>query len=222
VSGNIGSVARSMKNFDLEDLWIVNPKTTLENDARAFAMHGLPILESAKVVNRLEKATAGVDLLVGTSSVKARSTSNLSRIALTPRQLAQKTADADVVLGIMFGRESSGLNNHEVEACDFMVTIPANRGYGVLNMSTAAAILFYELFQRKAADHGEVAPQSSRKRLLLQFDRLVAASDLQVHKRRLARRAFRNVISRSLISSRETSLLIGLFRKTSVKLSKLK
>lgn len=222
ISGNIGAVARSMRNFDLDDLWIVNPKATLKDDARAFAMHGLPILESAKIVTRLEEAVKDVDVLVGTSSVAARSTSNLSRIAITPKQLAQKTSKSNGSLGIVFGRESSGLNNREVEACDFMVTIPASREYNVLNIASAASIVFYELFHRKVGTRADIASLSAKKRLSIQFDLITKFSDLQVHKRRLASRAFRNVISRSLISSREASLLIGLFRKASAKLSKLK
>jgi len=221
-SGNIGSVARSMRNFDLGDLWIVNPKTRINGEARAFAMRGLPILESAKIVTSFDQAIKDVDAVAGTSSVAARSSSNLSRVAITPKQLAERTSTSKGILGIVFGRESSGLNNQEVEACDFMVTIPASREYNVLNIAVAASILFYELFHRKAANQSGRASQPAKKRLLLQFDHLAAVSDLQPHKRRLAQRAFRNVISRSFISSREASLLVGIFRKASAKLGKLK
>jgi len=229
-SGNIGSVARSMRNFDLGDLWIVNPKTRINGEARAFAMRGLPILESAKIVTSFDQAIKDVDAeaikdvdaVAGTSSVAARSSSNLSRVAITPKQLAERTSTSKGTLGIVFGRESSGLNNQEVEACDFMVTIPASREYNVLNIAVAASILFYELFHRKAANQSGRASQPAKKRLLLQFDHLAAVSDLQPHKRRLAQRAFRNVISRSFISSREASLLVGIFRKASAKLGKLK
>lgn len=221
-SGNIGSVARSMRNFDLGDLWIVNPKTRINGEARAFAMRGLPILESAKIVTSFDQAIKGVDAVAGTSSVAARSSSNLSRVAITPKQLAERTSASKGILGIVFGRESSGLNNQEVEACDFMVTIPASREYNVLNIAVAASILFYELFHSKVANQSGRASQPAKKRLLLQFDHLAAVSDLQPHKRRLAQRAFRNVISRSFISSREASLLVGIFRKASAKLGKLK
>lgn len=221
-SGNIGSVARAMKNFDLDDLWIVNPKTQINTEARAYAMRGFPILESVKIVTSLDPALMDVDVVVGTSSVAARSSSNLSRIAITPERLAERVSGSKGVLGIVFGRESSGLSNQEVEACDFMVTIPASRDYNVLNIAVAASIVFYELFHIKTTNQSAIASQSAKKRLLLQFDSLTAASDLQSHKRRLVRRAFRNVISRSLISSREASLLVGVFRKASAKLGKLK
>lgn len=221
-AGNIGAIARSMRNFDLNDLWIVNPKTALNGDARAFAMRGLPVLESARITTTLSQAIKDVDMVVGTSSITAKSSSNLSRIAITPRQLADRTKKNRGLLGIVFGRESSGLNNQEVDACDFMVTIPASKQYNVLNLATAASIIFYELFHGKTASGSEIASRAAKKRLLVRFDHLAAVSSIQVHRRRLTQRAFRNVINRSMISRREASLLIGLFRKACGKLSKLK
>ena len=222
VPGNVGSIARSMRNFGLHDLSIVNPKTTLNGDARAFAMHGLPILESARIAPTLRQAIEDVDVVVGTSSIIAKSPSNLSRIAITPRQLAERTRKQRGVLGLVLGRESSGLSNQELDECDFMVTIPASKEYNVLNLATAASIIFYELFHEQASGGPELASQAAKKRLLAQSEHLTVLSGLQAHRRKLAQRAFRNVVSRSMISRREASLLIGLFRKACGKLGKLK
>jgi tRNA/rRNA methyltransferase len=217
-SGNIGAIARSMKNFELDQLWIVNPKVTIDGEARAYAMRGLQVLESARTVSTLNEALKDVDMVAGTSSVTARSISNISRIAITPKQLAERVSDSKGTLAIVFGRESSGLTNTEIESCDFMVTIPAGRDYNVLNIATAASIVFYEIFQGTGIVINEVASASSKKRLLVQFDRLTQRCGIQSHRRRLASRAFRNVISRSFISKREASLLVGVFRKASSKL----
>jgi tRNA/rRNA methyltransferase len=216
--GNIGSIARSMKNFDLDDLWIVNPKIAISGEARAYAMGGRGILESARIVGTFEEALKDVDVVVGTSSVTASSRSNLSRISITASQLAERTRRSKRIIGIVFGRESSGLNNQEVEKCDFMVRIPASRDYKVLNVATAASIVFYELFQRKATLKLELATKTAKERLILRFDRIVNLSGVPEHRSRLARRAFRNVISRSFISTREASLLVGVFRKASSRL----
>lgn len=212
-SGNVGAIARSMKNFNLRDLWVVKPKTRIGDEARAFAMRGLSILESARIVPSFEKALKGVDVVIGTSSVEARSSSNVSRVAITPRQLAERATRSKGTVAIVFGRESSGLTNRELESCDFLVTVPASHDYNVLNVATAASIVFYELFRKRSIRRSDVASQSSKRRLLAQFDQLMGKSDLQPHKRRLAARAFRQVISRSFISSREASLLVGVFRK---------
>ena len=216
-AGNIGAIARSMRNFDLDDLWIVNPKVSINGEARAYAMRGLDVLDSARIVKTLNEALKGVDIIAGTTAVVATSTSNVSRLAITPERLAEKVSASKGTVGVVFGRESSGLNNREVEACDFMVTVSASPNYNVLNVATAASILFYEIFRRKSIGKVELASKASKQRLLLQFDRLVKGCALQQHRRRLAQRAFRNVISRSFISSRETSLLLGVFRKASSK-----
>jgi len=213
--GNIGSIARAMKNFDLNDLWIVNPKIPVASEAIAYAMHGLDVLTAARTVRTLNKALEGVDLVVGTSAVVASNTSNLLRVAITPRQMAERIGTIKKgKVAIVFGRESSGLNNRELEACDFLVSVPASRNYNVLNIAMAASIVFYEIFQVKCTKRKELASGDSKRRLLEEFDRVAKRSDLQSHKRRLARRAFRNIISRSFISRREASLLIGVFRKT--------
>jgi TrmH family RNA methyltransferase len=217
-TGNIGAIARSMKNFDLHDLWIVNPKTRIDGDARAYAMRGLRILESANITPSLREALQDIDVVIGTSSVAARSSSNLTRVAITPEQLAERIAGTKGTIAIVFGRESSGLTNKELGACDFMVTIPASHDYDVLNVATAASIIFYEIFHKASIGPLELASQSSKDRLLIQFDELTKRCDVQTHKRTLTRRAFRNVISRSFISEREASLLIGVFRKAVSKL----
>lgn len=218
--GNVGSVARSMKNFQLNDLWIVKPKTPINDEAMAFAMGGLDILKSAKIVGTFKKALKGVDLVVGTSSVAATSTSNLSRISIKPFELAEKVQGIKGTIALVFGRESSGLSNLEVEACDFMVTIPANRKYNVLNMATAASIIFYEIFHQRIRRRSfELASRPAMERLLKQFDILLRLSNMARHRRKLTQRAFRNVISRSLVSKREASLLLGLFRKLQAELT---
>jgi len=218
--GNIGSVARSMKNFQLNDLWIVNPKTPINDEARAFAMGGFDVLDSAKVVSSFRKTLKGVDLVVGTSSVAATSTSNLSRISIKPAELAKKVQAVKGTTAIVFGRESSGLSNREVEGCDIMVTIPASRQYNVLNIATAASIIFYEIFHHRIRRRNfELASRPAMERLLRQFDGLLKRSNMAPHRRKLARRAFRNLISRAFVSKREASLLLGLFRKLQMELT---
>ena len=218
-AGNIGAVARSMKNFNLSDLYIVNSKTPLTLEARAFAMHGYDVLTRAKKVKTLKQGLRNLDLVVGTSSIIATSKSNLARIPVTPFELAQRVGAFKGNMGILFGRESSGLSNEEIEACDFIVTIPASSKYNVLNIASAASIIFYELFQTRTARRGPIlASKAVKARLLLEFGRLVNRSGVQRHKRSLVKRSFRNITSRSLMTRREASLLLGVCRRASSRL----
>jgi TrmH family RNA methyltransferase len=208
-----------MKNFDQQDLWIVNPKSLINGEARAYAMHGSQVLSAAKIVNHLNEALEGIDIIAGTSSIVAKSPSNLIRTPTTPREFAKRLQHTKGGVAIVFGRESSGLNNKELEKCDLVVTIPASREYNVLNLSTAVSIILYELFQEtRRGSEQQIATKLAREQLLDQFERLVTLSGIQQHKQKLAFRAFRNLISRSFISRREASLLIGVFRRTISKL----
>ena len=218
-AGNIGAIARSMKNFALSDLWIVNAKTPLTMEARALAMHGYDVLRSAKRVKTLNQALSNLNLIVGTSAIVAASRSNVTRIPITPLELGVRASSFRGNVGILFGRESSGLTNKEIERCDLMVTVPANKSYNVLNVASAASIIFYELFRTRTTRIGPPAASGLVKmRLLAEYSKLVRSSGVQRHKRPLAQRAFRNVVSRSFISRREASLLLGVFRRTVAKL----
>jgi len=220
-SGNIGSIARSMKNFAQNDLWIINPRAQIDDGARAYAMHGVDVLNSAKIRETIDEALGDVDLIVGTSSIVPSSPSNLARLPITPKDLAEKLSTSEGRVAIVFGREASGLNNREVEKCDLMVTIPANQEYNVLNLASATSIILYELFQIKDnanMKHFQLATEMARHHLLEQFDLTLSLIQLQNHRRELARRAFHNLIARAFISKREASLLLGIFRKISARM----
>ena len=218
-SGNIGAVARSMKNFGQRELWIVNPKAPIDGESMAYAMHGSDVLSSAKIVNKLKEALVGVDVIVGTSSIIARSPSNVIRTPTTPREFANKLNRCRGRIALVFGRESSGLNNEELGLCDSVITIPASHEYNVLNLATAVSIILYELFQQRRKISGEhIATRISKEQLLCQFEKLVTSSGTQAHRQKLAIRAFRNLTARAMISRREASLLIGVFRRAVAKI----
>ena len=222
-AGNIGAVARAMKNFCLSDLWLVNPRTPLTMEARALAMHGYDVLRKAKRVRTLKQSIRTSDIVVGTSAVVATSRSNVTRLPITPQAFAERISTFKGNVAIVFGRESSGLSNTELDYCDLMVTIPANQAYNILNIASAASIIFYELFRVRGAQRGpQLASKRVTARLQAEFGNLVKHGGVQMHKRRLVQRSFRNIIARSFITRREASLLLGAFRRASSKLSILK
>jgi tRNA/rRNA methyltransferase len=212
--GNMGAIARSMKNFGLTDLHVVSPKTPIGDEAYRYATHGKEILERAHIVENLSDALRGVDHVVATTAVVGRSTRNLLRIAIDPAQLASRLAETTGLVALLFGRESSGLSNTELEQCDIIVSIPASEGYNVLNVATAASIIFYELFKFRSVPPSSLEPsRQSVERLASIFARLADYADLPAHRKRLADRAFRNVLAKSVISRREVSLIMGVLRR---------
>ena len=226
--GNVGGIARAMKNFGLSELYIVNPKEGIGDEARAYASHAVDVLESSVIVDSLEEALKGVNYVVGTTAKPAKSPSNLRRIAIFPEELARKLASApEGVTAILFGRESVGLLNRELDLCDVVVTIPASPQYPVLNVVTAAAIIFYEIYKATRCEGGRVSYARPADRMVVEaalrhFRGLMEAIGLKGSRLELTVSALKNVMGRSFISSREASLLAGGFRKALVRVATFK
>ncbi len=140
---NIGSAARAMKTMGLTKLYLVDPIEMPNGQANALAAGATDVLNSAIVVNTLEEAISECGLVVGTS---ARSRT-LPWPMLDPRECgAQLINEAlNFPVALVFGRESSGLTNDELQLCHFHVQIPANPEYSSLNLAMAVQTLSYEV-----------------------------------------------------------------------------
>ena len=158
--GNIGAVARAMKNMCLDDLALVNPQQFPTEECMARASGADDILHEAGVYQSLDQAVADCALVVG-ASARLRS---VSWPQLDPRECADlvlaRAADAKVAL--VFGRERTGLTNSELERCNYLVNIPANADYSSLNLGMAVQVVSYELMMQS---RGEVEPATDLRDL---------------------------------------------------------
>lgn len=147
--GNIGAVARAMKNMCLEQLALVNPKHFPSADAIARASGADDLLQQASVHETLDQAIADCHLVVG-ASARLRT---VEWPQLNPRECAERVAGmaASAPVAIVFGREKSGLSNSELERCQYLVHIPANSDYSSLNLAMAVQVICYELMMTGAA-----------------------------------------------------------------------
>jgi len=219
--GNIGAVARAVKNFGFRSLLLVSPVARVDEAARAYSMHALDVLQSAGIVGSIEEALEGVDLAVGTSAKLWGRPSNILRNYVAPRELAEMLASSTSRFAILFGPEDNGLTNSELGMCDMVVKVPTDPEYPTLNVAVAASIILYEL---QAADRAgrrpRQAPRSEIGIASSYLEKLLHAVEFPVHKRPLAARAFRNILGRAAPSPREASLLLGVLRKTLAKLAR--
>jgi tRNA/rRNA methyltransferase len=143
-SGNIGAVARAMKNMALSRLVLVNPADHLAMEARMMAMHALDILQQAQVVDTLTQAIADAGYVVGTTRRlgKSRQAQQTSR-SIAPLLLGLAASNP---IALVFGREDSGLSNDELARCHELITIPAHPTFGSLNLAQAVLLVCYELY----------------------------------------------------------------------------
>lgn len=147
--GNIGSVARAMKNMGFENLYLVKPHHFPSPEATALAGGAKDVLEKAKKVESLEEALQGCHLVLGLSSRVRK----ISWPILEMREAVDKVTqhlleNSKLQIAFLLGQEQSGLSNEELEKCHYQVNIAANPAYASLNLAQAVQILTYEL--RKA------------------------------------------------------------------------
>lgn len=141
--GNIGAVARAMKNMGLSRLVLVNPKEFPSSVASARASSAADVLNDAIVVGSLDEAVADCQLVMG-SSAKLRNVSWPQVDARECAVLAKKATGNGAIVAIVFGRESSGMNNDELDKCHYLANIPTNLDYSSLNIAAAVQVFAYE------------------------------------------------------------------------------
>lgn len=140
--GNIGGVARAMKNMGLSQLVLVNPKEFPSQVASVRASSAADVLNSAKVVSSLDEALEGADLVFG-ASARLRKVSWPQLDVRQTAELALQTAELGKV-ALVFGREDSGLSNDELDKCNYLAHIPTNPVYSSLNLGAAVQVFAYE------------------------------------------------------------------------------
>jgi tRNA (cytidine32/uridine32-2'-O)-methyltransferase len=141
--GNIGAVARAMKNMGLEQLWLVAPSHYPDREASDRAANARDLLNRAVVVESFDEAIAGCGLVVGSSARERRIPWPLTDSRSGCEQLFQAAQRQPVA--VVFGREDRGLTNDELQKCQLHINIPANPEYSALNLSMAVQVIAYEL-----------------------------------------------------------------------------
>jgi TrmH family RNA methyltransferase len=218
--GNIGFLARTMANFGLKNLILINPPT-LTNEAFYQATHGKYIVENAKIFPTLDDfyQSQRIDFKVASTGM-AGGSYNLSRIPIKPEELG-KSINVSNKTAILFGREGNGLTNKEIDDCDICVSIPTDPTYPIMNISHAAAIIFYELFKNKHEFGVEGLVESSdleKEYLVKDMQELIDYLDIPEHKKRNGLKTFNNIVSRAFITGREAHTLKGILRRLKIKL----
>jgi len=141
--GNIGAAARAMKTMGLADLRLVAPRTFPDPEADARATGAVDLLERAKIHDSLPDALAGTVLAIALSARRR----DLGPPPGAPREMVARllteAEQGDVAL--VFGNETVGLTNEEIQRCHAAVTIPTNPEFSSLNLGAAVQVLCYEI-----------------------------------------------------------------------------
>ena len=158
--GNIGAVARVMRNFGLHEMRILRPKTELGEEVRKRAKHAQAVIREAKITDSWDECFDDINLIIGTSGKREIGDKVQFRHFLLPEEFKDRLSEVDGNVAIVFGPEGIGLTHDELRACDLLLTIPTWEGYPILNLSHSVAIICYEWFQT-LVDAGRIGQEKA-------------------------------------------------------------
>ena len=216
-SGNVGSVARVMKNFGFSDLILLNP-CELDTPARVMSVHAYEIIENARIEFSLNDALKGSNIIIGMTGLPGKTDNKHFRIpAYSPEQLKEKLSGNSGIISLVFGREDSGLRNEELEICDMIVNIPTNPVYPSMNLSHAVAVVLYELSDVKSGDR-YLAEHFDIELLYEHIDEILDDIEYKEHKEDKTKLMLRRILGRAELTAREVQTLRGILRRIQWKL----
>ncbi len=224
--GNVGAVARAMKNFGLTDLVLVDPRLHRNGDApgyppyfetesRRMAWHAADLLDSARTVGTLAESLSACSVVLATAPRGAARMDNMD-----PERAAEiLVASASRGAALVFGSESSGLTREELSLCTGVVVIPTDPSYRDLNVAQSAVILAY-LVQRARSGarpapptSAEISTHADREGLASMVLEVGRRSGFLIRGDEPAGRELRALIHRAGLTRRDTEILRSLFRR---------
>ncbi|MDO5826563.1 MAG: RNA methyltransferase [Methanosphaera sp. rholeuAM130] len=220
--GNIGFLARCMKNFDFEDLILINP-CKLDESSYYQAVHAQDIVENALIYDSIDEFIEDKEIgsVIGTSGSPGGK-HNIKRMPITPEELG-KTININSNIALLFGREGDGLTNDEINLCDILVSIPTSDEYPIMNITHAASIIFYEIFKNKKeypVDSIDFTTIEDKKVLMTQMNTIISKLDYPEHKEVIVKNIAKHILGRSFITGREAKTLRGTLKRINQRINK--
>lgn len=218
---NIGMAARAMANFGLSELRLVAPRDGWpRKGARQAASGASPILDRAKLYETAREAIADLNFILATT---ARERGQMKRVLAPDAAMrdAHTRIGAGEGVGILFGRERTGLENDEISLADAIVTFPVSPAFASLNLAQAVLLVGYEWFRIGARGglrfEGEPrSPPAAREALVSFFDYIEAELETvnfyPPDKQPIMARNLRDIFHRMSLSEQDVRTLRGAFR----------
>ena len=214
---NIGSSARALKNFNIDKLRIVNPKSGWPNPKAIRTSVGASnILRTTKIYSTLDKCVGDLDIIFATTSRIRKINKKIISIYDLKKKIKAKQK-----IGVLFGPEASGLSNQELNCADYLIKIPTNKKFTSLNLSHSVILLcfqFFQIFYNKKffykSNYKSLRAKKSEVDKFLKF--LISSLDkkgfLQPdHKKQSMVNNIKNIFYRINLSEQEIRILLGIF-----------
>lgn len=217
---NIGAAARIACNFGIGQLTVATDEPPDQERMLKMATHkAAHLIENLQLVGSAREAAAPYQFIVGTT---ARQGKYRTVEVKQPREVMAELVPliaAGSRAALMFGPESSGLSNEDLDLCQFALTI-STADFSSLNLAQAVAICCYELYMTAG---GGVVPAgggscyANSHELEGMYEHIDQALSrigfIRDTSRSYWMRNIRQFLSRTRIKKKEASLIRGVCRR---------
>lgn len=224
---NVGAVARAMRNFGLSELYVVNPGPRVgppwAREAYWVAVHAETLLDRAVPVANLREALQGVSLVVATTGRPRE----LYPAPVVPAwEVPRHVFSVEGKAALVFGRETFGLTNEELDLAHLIGTIPTAPEQPSLNLAQAVVVFAYELHKALIQGHFPQATETLAEVTALEglFEDLgryvLEIGFTDPHRYPYAMRRLRRIFHKARLSPGEVQLLRGLLHQSRYQMRK--
>lgn len=214
--GNIGAVARAMKNMGLHQLVLVNPLCSVDDIAFARASGAQNILQKITIEDTLEDAIKNCNTVYA-ASARPR---NINWPTFNPSECCSRIVNEgkEAETAVVFGPEQSGLKNEHIDLCDALLYIPVNPKFSSLNLAMAVQIFCYQLRMNYIEGKLEstnkeesLATVSEMENFYNHLERLLIESEfLDPKNPRFLMRRIRKLFAKASVDNNEVNILRGI------------
>ena len=225
-AANLGSVARSAKNFGVSRITLVEPAVSANEDSRRLAAGADDLLASASRCGSLAEAVAGHEAVVTTSSLRGRGRLRSISLGELPPLLSELGAGGRAAL--VFGPEASGMTEDELARATCLLRLPTSEAFPTMNLSHAVTLVLGTLRAHgavpvdAAADPRDpLAPAAEIEAAVAHWDRALEAIDFyDTGHRDRSLRDWRRLIAARPLTMREVAILRGVANRILVALKR--
>jgi TrmH family RNA methyltransferase len=215
---NVGAAARAMSNFGALHLRVVTPYEKAFREAVS-AVGAAPLLAKAEEHDSVEDAVSDCSLVIGTTAIGHRELQHeVQSLQDAAKLIRRKLAGGRVA--ILFGSEKTGLSNHDLSHCHWLLRIPTREEHRSMNLAQAVAIVVYEI--SRTAEKVSARNKLLRTATDMETINRINATLLEalhasgyIHRRSAAtaEEKLRRMLRRFELSSSDAEVLLGMLRK---------
>jgi len=197
----------------LQHLKLVSPGEWFNEQCRRMAGKAIELVHSAKTYPSLDEALNEENVVIGTTSARKR---NAKQRIHSPREIAAllRRYGKSQRVALVFGTERSGLTDRQLARCQYLVSIPSNLDYPVLNLSQAVLVLAYEILTAgPISSNGnlQLASGEEREQMFSDMQRvLLDIGFLNTQNPSHIMRSIRRFLGRADLTPRDVQILRGI------------